>query len=59
MEEVEETEKNENIFSQRTSTLKAFTPTDAEELGVHAVKVGDKEESIWPRGIKEQQVASS
>lgn len=31
--------------------------TDAEELRVHTVKVGDKEKCIWSCGIKKQQVA--
>lgn len=32
--------------------------TDAEELRVHTVEVGDKEKCVRSRGIKKQQVAS-
>lgn len=33
--------------------------TDAEELRVHAVEVGDKEYSIRPRDIEEEQVTGA
>lgn len=32
--------------------------TDAKELGVHTVEVGDKEKCIRSRGIKKEQVSS-
>ena len=33
--------------------------TKTEELRVHAVEVAEKKETKGPRGVKEQQVASS
>lgn len=32
--------------------------TDAEELGVHAVEVGDEEEGDGPGGVEEEEEAS-
>ena len=35
---------------------KSYVLTDAEELRVHAVEVGDEDDAERPRGVEEQEV---